>query len=91
VFERKRTTGQTLYAWEDNITRAFSDLNEVERRYRDGEFSFGRHMKGGTLDPEVYGISLMPKQWIERETSLRVAHWIEDTKVVPQTTFFLVK
>lgn len=91
VFERKRTTGQTLYAWEDNITRAFSDLNEVERRYRDGEFSFGRHMKGGALDPEVYGISLMPKQWVERETSLRVAHWIEDTKVVPQTTFFLVK
>lgn len=91
VFERKRTTGQTLYAWEDNITRAFNDLNEVERRYRDGEFSFGRHMKGGTLDPEVYGISLMPKQWIERETSLRVWHWIEDTKVVPQTTFFLSK
>lgn len=91
VFERKRTTGQTLYAWEDNIARAFEDLNEVERRYRDGEFSFGRHMKSGPLDPEVYGISLMPKRWIETHTSLRVWHWIEDTKIVPQTTFFISK
>lgn len=91
VFERKRTTGQTLYAWEDNIARAFEDLNEVERRYHDGEFSFGRHMKSGPLDPEVYGISLMPKRWIETHTSLRVWHWIEDTKIVPQTTFFISK
>lgn len=91
VFERKRTTGQTLYAWEDNIARAFEDLNEVERRYHDGEFSFGRHMKSGPLDPEVYGISLMPKRWIETHTPLRVWHWIEDTKIVPQTTFFISK
>ncbi len=93
IFDRHEATGGKVeYPWEANISRAFEDKDEVKRLYNAGDYVFGNH--GSTskgLDSEVYGISLLPKEWIENNTDLHVTEWIEDTAIVSQTTFFLQK
>lgn len=91
IATRIRATGQVQFDWERNLVKSFSDMETVERSYRAGQFQFGRHGSVGsaTLDPDVYGIALMPASWIERNTNLIVREVIDDPAVVPQTTFFL--
>lgn len=90
IAARIRATGRVQFEWERNLVKSFSDMDAVEHEYRTGQFQFGRHGSvGGALDPDLYGIALMPAIWIERNTNLIVRHVIEDTQVVPQTTFFL--
>lgn len=84
--------GRTNHAWERNISRAFPDLPTAKERYARGEFVFGRHgSTDAALDPDVYGLSLMSRKWIDRLGTVKVEKMIEDTKVVPQTTFFLTR
>lgn len=90
VFDRIKRTGQIEHEWERNIQRSFSDFPNAWKRYCEGEFVFGRHGSTGTaLDPDVYGISLMPKQWLERNSQFQVQHYLDDPKIVPQTVFVL--
>ena len=90
IFDRLQKGGEIEYNWEKNIIRAFPDLKEVERLYLAGGFVFGRHgSTDANLDPDRYGISLMPRRWIEENTGLCVDTVIDDPVVVPQTTFFL--
>jgi SAM-dependent methyltransferase len=90
IFDRLATTGELKFAWERNIDRSFPDKAETRRRYAAGEFVFGRHgSPGEALDPDVYGISLMPRVWVETQTPFRVIAYEDDPRRVPQTTFGL--
>jgi SAM-dependent methyltransferase len=90
VFDRIEKTGKVEYDWEKNIQYSFSDFADVRQRYTRGEFVFGMHGRtGGDLDPKLYGISLMPRQWVERESGFRLEKCLDNPKIVPQTTFVL--
>ena len=93
IFARlKETNGEIEYDWERNIDRSFPDKESIKRLYHAGQFVFGRHGSAGdSLDSNIYGISLMPKAWIENEMALKVENCIEDPSLVPQTTFILRK
>lgn len=90
IFEKIKTTGQFDYAWEKNIDLAFNDKDAVKNMYENGQYVFGRHGNTGLhLDPNLYGISLMPKQWIENNTKFIIQSVIDSPRIVPQTTFIL--
>jgi SAM-dependent methyltransferase len=92
IFERIRVTGKCEYPWERNIDLAFPDKDGVKRKYDGGEYVFGRHGRtGASLDADLYGISLMPRKWIEINTDLHVDRVLDDPATVPQTTFLLRK
>ncbi|MES1201644.1 MAG: class I SAM-dependent methyltransferase [Pseudomonadota bacterium] len=89
IAERIKRTGDIASPWEGNIARAFGDFDEVAPRYAAGEYIFGRHGNAGPLDPDLYGISLMPKEWVEKNAPVRLRQFIDDPRVVPQATFFM--
>ena len=93
VFDRMQSNGgKTEFAWEKNIDKAFDDKDKVRERYLAGDFVFGKHgQPGAALDKDVFGISLIPKKWFDDRNDFKVIKWFDDTKIVPQTTFFLQK
>ncbi|HVV32347.1 MAG TPA: class I SAM-dependent methyltransferase [Caulobacterales bacterium] len=87
IVERIKRTGETSVPWEHNIARAFVNFDEIGPRYAAGEYIFGRHGNSGSLDPDLYGISLMPKQWVERNAPVTLRAFVDDPKVLPQAVF----
>ena len=92
LFDRIDSTGKTEYDWEKNIALSFPDRADARARYLAGELVFGRHGNPGeNLDPNLYGITMMPRAWVERESEFVIEDFIDNPQIVPQTTYFLRK
>jgi ubiquinone/menaquinone biosynthesis C-methylase UbiE len=92
LFDRLDATGKTEYDWERNIDLSFPDRAKARSEFLSGEFVFGRHGNpGDNLDPDLYGITMMPRGWVEKETSFVIEEFLDNPQVVPQATFFLRK
>lgn len=92
LFDRLDATGKTEYDWERNIDLSFPDRAKARSDYLSGVFVFGRHGNpGDNLDPDLYGITMIPRGWVEKETGFVIEEFLDNPQVVPQTTFFLRK
>lgn len=90
IIERIGITGTYEYPWERNIDLSFPDKDVLIKQYNNGDYIFGRHGNTGpNLDGDLYGISLMSKQWIENNSKFVVEEVIDDPRRVPQATFIL--
>ena len=79
------------YDWERNISAAFPDKQKVRNDYSEGRLVFGRHGSAGGLNPDNYGIAMMPLAWVEANTNMKIVEFIDDSRIVPQATFILQK
>ena len=78
--------------WLSLLKQGFGDIAAARRRLADGQFVHVATGGGAGLEASLYGESIIPRAYVEREwTELELIDFVDDPRCLPQAAIVLRK